>query len=83
MTLKEWPEHQAQEVMRNLQFLADRATGKVPTGASFIRNFVHGHPEYKNDSKVSDKINYDLLKMMTTLNESDSEARHVLLGQYA
>jgi len=55
----------------------------LPTGASFIRSFVQGHDGYQRDSKLSEQINYDLLKMMGTLNDSDSEARRQLLGQYA
>jgi len=36
--------------------------GKLVTPASWIRNFIVSHPAYKNDSVVSDEINYDLAK---------------------
>jgi len=36
--------------------------GKLITPASWIRNFIVTHPAYKNDSVVSDEINYDLAK---------------------
>ena len=35
--------------------------GELLTTARWIRNFVHNHPDYKKDSVVSDKINYDLV----------------------
>jgi glutamate--cysteine ligase catalytic subunit len=38
------------------------STGKLITPASWIRNFIVTHPEYNNDSVVSDEINYDLAK---------------------
>ena len=66
--------------MTFLNFLSDRAKGVVPTGASFIRNFVVSHPAYNKDSLLNREINYDLLKMMSELNDSNSEARRQLLG---
>lgn len=83
MELKGWPQDKQDEVMRYLRFLSDRASGRLPSGARFIREFVHSHPDYRRDSIVTEQINYDLLKMMTTLNESESEARRQLLGEYA
>lgn len=41
--------------------LADVATGTLSTPATWIRNFVQSHPDYKKDSVVSQVINYDLL----------------------
>lgn len=32
------------------------------TMAKWMRDFVSRHPEYKQDSVISDKINYDLLR---------------------
>ena len=69
--------------MHYMRFLSDRASGRLPTGAHFIRSFVLNHADYQRDSKVSDQINYDLLKMMATLNDANSEARRTLLGEYA
>jgi hypothetical protein len=36
-------------------------TGRLLTPATWIRNFVRSHPDYKKDSVVSQTINYDLL----------------------
>ncbi len=83
MALKQWPQDKVEQIRVYLRFLADRATGKAPTGARFIRNFVMGHPDYKRDSKLTQQMNFDLMKMMATLNDSESEARRGLLGEYA
>ncbi len=32
------------------------------TPATWIRDFIRSHPDYKHDSVVSQRINYDLLK---------------------
>ncbi|XP_017767969.1 PREDICTED: glutamate--cysteine ligase catalytic subunit [Nicrophorus vespilloides] len=49
-------------IQRYLKFIQRRASGEILTTASWIRNFVTGHEDYKMDSKVSDRINFDLLK---------------------
>lgn len=83
MTIREWPEDKVAEIKHYLRFLSDRALGTVPTGASFLREYVHGHADYAKDSKLTDQINYDVLKMMSSLNEPGDEARARLLGEYA
>ena len=65
-----------------LNFLSERATGNIPTGAAFLRRFVSEHPNYNRDSLVTKEINYDLLQMMSGLNEPGNEARRHLLGNY-
>ena len=54
MALKNWPEDKVAEITHFLTFLADRATGQIPTGATFIRNFVRGHPDYQHDSRIGE-----------------------------
>ena len=71
------------EARTYLRFLSARAAGSVPTGATMIRDFVSSHPAYNKDSKLNQQINYDLLEMMSGLNNPDSEARHNLLGEFA
>jgi glutamate--cysteine ligase catalytic subunit len=41
--------------------------GRLVTPATWIRNFVRQHPDYKHDSVVSQEINYDLLKAVDEL----------------
>ena len=66
-----------------MRFLVARATGVVPTGAKFLRNFVQSHPSYNRDSMLNQQINYDILQMMSGLNSPDCDARRTLLGEWA
>ena len=50
-----------------LDLIKKRASGELMTGARWIREFVRGHEEYKGDSKVSERINYDLIKVAEKL----------------
>ena len=45
-----------------LDLIKKRADGGLMTGARWIREFVREHEEYKGDSKVSEQINYDLVR---------------------
>jgi glutamate--cysteine ligase catalytic subunit len=44
-----------------LDFIEKRATGQIVTPATWIRNFIRCHKDYKFDSVVSDSIAYDLM----------------------
>jgi glutamate--cysteine ligase catalytic subunit len=61
-----------------LDFLLARAKGEVKTGAKFIRDFVLSHPDYKNDSIVSEKISFDLMASIVSMSK-DPEQRGMLL----
>uniref|UniRef100_A0A1A9W258 Glutamate--cysteine ligase n=1 Tax=Glossina brevipalpis TaxID=37001 RepID=A0A1A9W258_9MUSC len=45
-----------------LRFIQKRASGDLFTTATWLREQVLNHPDYKKDSLVSDLINYDILK---------------------
>ena len=55
-----------EKVASYMDFIAKRASGELITPATWIRNFVTTHPDYKKDSLVSELIAYDL---MMTVNE--------------
>lgn len=61
MAEKGWPLDKVEETRTYLRFLAARAKGVIPTGATMIRNFVMKHPAYQKDSRLNNQINYDLL----------------------
>ncbi|XP_040567390.1 glutamate--cysteine ligase [Lepeophtheirus salmonis] len=44
-----------------LHFIERRASTELITNAKFIREFILDHPDYKQDSVISERINYDLL----------------------
>ena len=83
MDLKKWPAEKKTETNNYLNFLSERARGKILTGARFIRNFVTNHTTYKQDSFLNENISFDLLKMLDTLNDPASQARAEFLGKYA
>lgn len=58
--------------------ISKRASGEIPTTASYIRSFVTSHPEYKQDSKVNEVINYELLKIFEKI--TDYEDLETLTG---
>lgn len=45
-----------------LTLIQKRATGELPTAATWIRRFVTTHPEYKQDSVVTPVIAFELLE---------------------
>lgn len=57
------------KVDQYLDFLCDRAAGKLQTNAAWIREFVRSHPDYKFDSRVSQTIAYDLLMAAKDIGE--------------
>lgn len=61
MKVKNFAADKVAEIRMHLDFLLARAKGEVKTDAKFIRDFVTSHPDYKQDSNVSDKIMFDLL----------------------
>lgn len=52
-----------------LDFIERRARGELITPATWMRNYVRNHPEYKQDSVVSDEIAYDLTLACTQIGE--------------
>ena len=49
-------------VTNYMQFIQQRATGQLMTTAEWMRNFVTSHPDYKEDSVVTQRIAYDLME---------------------
>ena len=45
-----------------LTLVSQRASGQLMTTASWIRQFVRQHPDYKHDSQVSQQVQFDLIK---------------------
>lgn len=48
------------QVRATFQFLADVASGKIPTMATHMRSMIKSHPLYKKDSLLSEVSSYDL-----------------------
>ncbi|KAI8908561.1 glutamate-cysteine ligase-domain-containing protein [Gorgonomyces haynaldii] len=59
------------KLKRYTNLVRQKASGKRQTGAVFMRQFVLSHPDYKQDSVVSPKINHDLCKRILDLHYDD------------
>lgn len=66
-------------VQRYLKLIQRRASGELLTTAAWLRKEVTNHPEYKKDSKITQRINYDLLKKVHDI-ESNKLSCPELLG---
>ncbi|KAG5861702.1 hypothetical protein JTB14_025982 [Gonioctena quinquepunctata] len=58
-------------IQQYLKLIEGRASGEILTTASWMRKFVLEHPDYSRDSKITEKINYDLLNTMTAIGRID------------
>lgn len=82
---KKWIQHSWQELKQSethnrfyyyLKLISDRASGKLPTTAHFFRDFITSHLDYKQDSRVTKLINYDLILLserITNLDDSQGD----------
>ena len=52
-----------------LDFIEKRATGELVTPATWIRNYIRSHEDYKGDSVISDTIAHDLLMACKNIGE--------------
>lgn len=42
-----------------------KANGKIPTYATWLRDFIKNHKTYQFDSDINDQIAYDIAKVTT------------------
>ena len=56
---------------RYFDYLGEKAAGKLRTNARFMRDFVRKHPDYKQDSVVNEKIQYDLLSLIDKIQKDE------------
>jgi glutamate--cysteine ligase catalytic subunit len=63
---------------KSLELVSKRADGSLITTATWMRNFVRSHPDYKNDSVVSKEINYDLVKAIDKIEKGELEVPELL-----
>ncbi|XP_078480973.1 glutamate--cysteine ligase catalytic subunit-like [Ciona intestinalis] len=62
-----------------LNLIGKRASGEYMSAAQWIRHFVTSHPEYKQDSVVTDSIAYDLLVRCDQIEKGEVKC-HQLFG---
>lgn len=58
-------------IARYLMHIRKKAAGERVTTATWMRSFITTHPDYKHDSVVSEKINYDLIRFIDRLAKGE------------
>jgi len=58
---------------RYLTYLKEKAAGNLRTNARYMRDFVQAHPDYQQDSKVSEKVQYELLMALDNLRKNEKK----------
>lgn len=66
-----------------LDLVAARANGSLITTATWIRNYVRSHPDYKFDSYIPGKINFDMMKKLDEIERGIVDAPDLLPPFYA
>jgi len=56
-----------QKLEKYLEFISMKASGKLLTTATYMRQFVMNHNDYHKDSVISDQIAYDLVKHVSEI----------------
>ncbi|RUP43560.1 glutamate-cysteine ligase-domain-containing protein [Jimgerdemannia flammicorona] len=59
------------DLSKYLELVRKRADGTLVTGATWMRNFVQNHPYYRQDSVVSQEINYDLVREIARIGRGE------------
>lgn len=54
-----------------IDLISLRAAGKLPTVAQFMREFVLNHPDYKQDSRLTQRISDDIVDLCHSLGRGD------------
>jgi len=64
-----------------LQFIGARASGKLITNATWIRQFIRDHPSYQKNSIITHEIAYDLFVTLEKIQKREQKVPE-LYGDY-
>ncbi|CAE7154693.1 unnamed protein product [Rhizoctonia solani] len=70
------------KLKKYLELIKRRADGTLQTPATWMRDFIRSHPAYKQDSVVSRKVNYDLVKAIDEIERGDQHVSELLPAGY-
>ncbi|XP_043686278.1 glutamate--cysteine ligase catalytic subunit isoform X1 [Vespula pensylvanica] len=65
-------------VQRYMKLIQRRASGELLTTAAWLRKEVISHPEYKHDSVITQRINYDLMKKIDSIVSNEVSCPELL-----
>ncbi|CAI5702390.1 hypothetical protein KXD40_005246 [Peronospora effusa] len=65
-------------VKKYMCLIAKRATGELPTAATWMRHYVRAHPDYRHDSVVPHSTAFDLLNECQQIGEGLKQCPELL-----
>lgn len=65
-------------ILQYLRLISKRASGELMTTAGWIRKQVVSHPDYRQDSVVSDRMTLDLMQLMKGVTEGSIPCPNLL-----
>ncbi|XP_053242486.1 glutamate--cysteine ligase catalytic subunit-like [Podarcis raffonei] len=65
-------------ILKYLKLIKKRASGELMTAARWMRQFVASHPAYKNDSVITEEVNYSLIWKCNQIAEEQAECPELL-----
>uniref|UniRef100_A0A7N6BEJ1 Glutamate--cysteine ligase n=1 Tax=Anabas testudineus TaxID=64144 RepID=A0A7N6BEJ1_ANATE len=65
-------------ILNYLKLIKKRASGELMTMAKWMREFVAKHPQYKQDSIITDKINYDLFQKCDRIAKGEEQCPELI-----
>lgn len=65
-------------ILQYLKLISMRATGELDTCATWMRKFVQTHPEYQQDSVVTQPIAFDLLSRIADISSGEEPDENLL-----
>ena len=71
-----------QTLERYMSFIEQRADGKLPTDAKWMRDFVMKHPSYQQDGRVTEAAAHDLILAAEAIGKR-LQPCHEVLGSFA
>uniref|UniRef100_A0A8C5HGL7 Glutamate--cysteine ligase n=1 Tax=Gouania willdenowi TaxID=441366 RepID=A0A8C5HGL7_GOUWI len=65
-------------ILNYLKLIKKRASGELMTMAKWMREFVSTHPQYKQDSVITDKINYDFFTKCDRIAKGEEQCPELI-----
>ncbi|NXL17551.1 GSH1 ligase, partial [Setophaga kirtlandii] len=65
-------------ILNYLKLIKKRASGELMTVARWMREFIAQHPDYKQDSVITDAINYSLMWKCNQIAQGQAECPELL-----
>uniref|UniRef100_A0A7N8WI91 Glutamate--cysteine ligase n=1 Tax=Mastacembelus armatus TaxID=205130 RepID=A0A7N8WI91_9TELE len=65
-------------ILNYLKLIKKRASGELMTMAKWMRDFVAKHPQYEQNSIITDKINYDLFRKCDRIAKGEEQCPELI-----